>query len=107
MLGKETEQPGRRRREPRVRITIVEDVAAKTNIARTIPLAATMRKKIQNRSDEARYEGPYLDKFNLSTPALTSGRRSRRQTKCQRLLIIDDDIFVDEEYYYQNPDSIY
>jgi hypothetical protein len=30
--------------EPRVQITIVEDVAAGTNIARTILLATTMRK---------------------------------------------------------------
>jgi hypothetical protein len=30
--------------EPRVRITIVEDVATVTNIARIILLAATMRK---------------------------------------------------------------
>jgi hypothetical protein len=79
--------------ESRVQITIVEDVAARTNIVRIILLAATKR-KVQNRSGEARYEGPYLKEFNLPTPPLTPGGISHRQSKGQRSIIVDDAISI-------------
>jgi hypothetical protein len=80
--------------ETGVQITIVDDVAAGTNTARIILLAATKRKD-PNRSDEARSEGPYLKEFNLPTPPLTSGGRSRRRSKDQRSIIVDDAISID------------
>jgi hypothetical protein len=66
--------------ESRIQITIIEDVAVGINIAGIILLMATKR-NIQNRYDEARSEGLYLKEFNLSTPPLTPGRKSRRQLK--------------------------
>ena len=59
--------------------TIVEDIAAGTNIARRALLAAT-KIKIQNQSGEPSYERPYLDYINLPTAPLTSGWRSRSPT---------------------------
>jgi hypothetical protein len=77
------------------------DVEARTNIARTILLTATMRKK--SKIDLAtpplaleRSEGPYLKKFNLPTPPLALERSSRR-TKGRRSLIVDDAISSDVE----------
>jgi hypothetical protein len=80
--------------ESRVRITIVEDVAAGTNTARIILLMATKRKDPKSiwRSGS---EGPYLKEFNLPTPPLTPGGRSRRRSKGRRSIIIDDAIFID------------
>jgi hypothetical protein len=88
----------------RVRITIVEDVAAGTNIARIIFLAATKRKDLKSRS-----KGPYLNDFNLPTPPLTPGERSRRRSKGQKSIIIDDAIFIDIEakkIWLPNPNRI-
>jgi hypothetical protein len=58
--------------ESRVRITIVEDVAAGTNTTRIILLAATKRKDPKS-IWQRRSEGPYLKEFNLPTPPLTPG----------------------------------
>jgi hypothetical protein len=65
--------------ESRVRITIIEDVAARTNIART------------------RSEGLYLKEFSLPTPPLMPEERSHRRSKSQRSIIIDDAISIDIE----------
>jgi hypothetical protein len=88
----------------RVRITIVENVAAGTNIARIIFLTATKRKDPKSRS-----KGPYLNDFNLPTPPLTPGGRSRRRSKGQRSIIVDDVIFIDIEakkIWLPNPNRI-
>jgi hypothetical protein len=82
--------------ELRVRITIVEDVAVETNIARIVLLASTKRKD-PNQSGEARSEGPYLKEFNLPTSPLTPGRRSRHRSKSRRSTIGDDVIYIDIE----------
>jgi hypothetical protein len=44
-------------------------------------------KTIQDRFSKVRSERPYLKKFDLWTPPLTSRRNSRRRTKGQRTLI--------------------
>jgi hypothetical protein len=62
---------------------MVEDVAAAMDIARTNLLAIT-KKIIQDRSDKARSERPYLKKFNLSTPTLMLIRNSRHRAKGRR-----------------------
>jgi hypothetical protein len=82
--------------ESGVRITIVEDVATGTNTARIIFLTTKeKRSKIDLR--EARSERPYLKEFNLPTPLLTPGGRSRHRSKSRRSIIIDDVIFIDIE----------
>jgi hypothetical protein len=96
--------------ESRVRITIVEDVAAGKIIARIILLAETMREKIQDRSGEARSEEPYLENFNLPTLPLTLGQRSRHRRKNRRSIIIDHAISIDMETkrrWLPNPNLIY
>jgi hypothetical protein len=79
---------------PRVRITIVEDVTDGTKIVRTNIIAATMR-KILDRPGETRSEDPYLENFNLPTPPLMSRGRSHRRRVCRRSIIVDDEIFID------------
>jgi hypothetical protein len=81
-------------RESRVRITIVEDIAVGTNIARII-LLVTTKKKIQNQSGEARSDEPYLKECNLPTSPLMSGGRSRRRSKGRRSITVDDAISID------------
>jgi hypothetical protein len=83
--------------ESRIRITIVEDVTAEKIIARIKFLAVTMRKKIQDRSGEARSKEPYLENCNLSILPLTPGRKSRRRRKNRRSIIVDDAISIDME----------
>jgi hypothetical protein len=65
--------------ESRVRITIVEDVAAGIIIARIILLAATKRKYPKS---------IYLKEFNLPTTSLTPGAKSRRRSKDRRSIIV-------------------
>jgi hypothetical protein len=76
--------------EPRVRITINEDVAPMTNITQIILLTAI--KKEPKSIWEVRSEGSYLNKFNLRTPPLMSGGRSRGQTKGQLVDVISIDV---------------
>jgi hypothetical protein len=55
------------------------------------------REKIQDGYGEARSEEPYLKELNLPTPPLMPGGRSRRRSKGQRSIIIDDVISINIE----------
>jgi hypothetical protein len=52
-------------------------------------------RKILDRSGEVRSEETYLENFNLATPSLTPGGRSRRSKVGRRSVIVDDIIFID------------
>jgi hypothetical protein len=54
--------------ESRVQITIVENVAAGTNIVRIKFSLWRSKEKIQKHSSEARSEGPYQKELKLPTP---------------------------------------
>jgi hypothetical protein len=86
--------------ESRVRITIVEDVAAGINIARIILLAATKRKYPKL---------IYLKEFNLLTTSLTPRGKSHRRSKGRRSIIVDDAISIDidaKRRWLSNPNLI-
>lgn len=94
--------------EPKVWITIVEDIATRTNIARRV-LATTMRKDLKPIWRNKIWR-PIPRKLWSSNTTINARRRSRRQMKARRSLIVDDSIFIETEAKkdeQENPNQIY
>jgi hypothetical protein len=92
--GKEVEQLGRHRQEPESMSHHCLGHSSRGKIARINIITAT-KSKDPRLIRQGKIQEPYQENFNLLTPPLTSGGRSRRRRVGKRLIIVDDAIFID------------